>query len=271
MLIGSTNFVACLLSLTLLLTALPCSAQRTESADWYVKRGVSQLVKGDYENAIADFDKALESNPDLGLSYLYRGKARQAKGDLDGAIEDYERAFRVDSRIVKVAADIAEIYRVRGSFRLEKLELDEAINDFDKAIRLRPHQADSYFQRGRAHLIDGDYAAAVSDFDHCVELEPMHARAYLSRGVAQMHRGYEREAREDFEKCRELRREPDFMLQMYILETELKIKDRRARRVSQAERIAMVKASRRLIYDRAVPIMTHVTGTSEAIEAFAAF
>jgi len=228
-----------------MLIVVPSYAQNTKSADKYVKLGVWRLVRSDYDNAIADFDKALASKPDFGLAYFYRGKARQAKGDLDGAIDDYECAFRTDARIVKVAADVAEVYRARGLLRLEELNLDQAISDFDKAISLKPDQAENYFQRGTARLIDGDLNAAISDFDRCIQLHSKYAKAYLSRGVAHMHQGNKREARQDFDKCRELKHESDFMLQMYILGIETKIKERRTRRSSQGDRIASGSANNR--------------------------
>jgi hypothetical protein len=50
----------------------PSYAQNTKSADKYVKLGVWRLVRSDYDNAIADFDKALASKPDFGLLFLSR-------------------------------------------------------------------------------------------------------------------------------------------------------------------------------------------------------
>jgi len=234
----SRTWLILLPCLGLLTTASLTYGQSSEASDKYLKRGVSRLVKNDYDNAISDFDSALALKPDFGLAYFYRGKAREAKRDLDGAIDDFERAFRADSRIVKVAADVADLYRTRGLLRLEQLDLNQAISDFDRAISLKPNQAENFYQRGTALLIDGDYSAAISDFNRCIELDSKYARAYLARGVAHMHRNNHREAKTDFDKCLELRQEADLMLQMYILELETKIKQRRAHRESQRGRIA---------------------------------
>ena len=119
------------------------------------------------------------------------------------------------------------------------------ISDFDKAISLKPDQAENYFQRGTARLIDGDFNAAISDFDRCIQLHSKYARAYLSRGVAHMHQANKREARRDFYKCLELKHEADLMLQLYILELETKIKERRTRRSSEGDRIALGSANNR--------------------------
>jgi hypothetical protein len=60
-----------------------------------------------------------------------------------------------------------------------------------------------------------------------------------------MHQGNRREARRDFDKCLELKHEADLMLQMYILELETKIKERRTRRSSQGDGIALGSANNR--------------------------
>ena len=241
---NSLMFAACLAAcLALFSVASLTYGQSGEASDRYVKRGVSRLVNRDYDNAISDFDTALAHKPDFGLAYFYRGKARQAKGDLDGTIEDYERAFRADSRIVRVATDVAELYRSRGLTRLEQLDLNQAILDFDKAISLKPNQAENFYQRGTALLIDGDYSGAITHFNQCIHLDSNYARAYLARGVAYIHLHDHREAKRDWDKCRKLRQEADLMLQMYILELETKIKERRAHRAAQSDRIAFLQTS----------------------------
>jgi len=50
------------------------------------------------------------------------------------------------------------------------------------------------------------------------------------RGIARMHQHNRSEARRDFNKCRELKYQTDFMIQIYILEIETKIKERLRRR-----------------------------------------
>ena len=227
-----------LLGLVIWFQPSPANAQTSEQTVRYVKYGLSHFVRSEFDDAIVDFDRALDKQPDFGMAYFYRAKARQAKGDLEGALDDYEQALVADPTIMKVAGDIAGLYLARGKSRLEQLELDQAISDFDRAILLRPDQGENYFQRGLARLIDSDFTSAVSDFNKCIELDSKHAKAYLTRGIALMHQHNITEARRDFDKCRELKQQPDLMLQMYILEIETKIKERRAIRGLQHDRIA---------------------------------
>ena len=46
---------------------------------------------GDYDLAIADYNKAIELMPDLAEAYYNRGVARKMKGEKEEAIRDFER------------------------------------------------------------------------------------------------------------------------------------------------------------------------------------
>ena len=49
-------------------------------------------INGDLEGSIADFNQAIELNPQDAGAYYNRGLARERKGDYQGAAGDYERA-----------------------------------------------------------------------------------------------------------------------------------------------------------------------------------
>ncbi len=44
--------------------------------------------RGDFKNAIADFEQALTLDPDNAIAFYNRGEARSDVGDLQGAITD---------------------------------------------------------------------------------------------------------------------------------------------------------------------------------------
>lgn len=47
------------------------------------------METGDYESALAEFDRAVQLEPDNARFYYERAVAHQAAGDDDRAIEDY--------------------------------------------------------------------------------------------------------------------------------------------------------------------------------------
>jgi Flp pilus assembly protein TadD len=63
-----------------------------KDAGAYFKRGAAYQAKGDMDNAIADFSKAIELKPNDGHAYENRGRAYASKGDYTHAVADVSRA-----------------------------------------------------------------------------------------------------------------------------------------------------------------------------------
>ena len=56
-------------------------------------RGLAKADAGDYDAAIADYDRAIAVNPDYAPAYNNRGLAKAGKGDYDGVIADCDRVI----------------------------------------------------------------------------------------------------------------------------------------------------------------------------------
>ncbi|MFQ4142367.1 tetratricopeptide repeat protein [Chlorogloeopsis sp. ULAP02] len=69
----------------------------------FFKAGVEKVEKQDWKEAIADFDKVIQSHPSNGEAYLYRGNAYYQLKESKKAIEDYTQALRY---LVKKVAGI---------------------------------------------------------------------------------------------------------------------------------------------------------------------
>ena len=52
----------------------------------------------DYNQAIADYDKAIKLYPSYALAYLNRGNAYEAQGDHSRAIADYNEAIKLSKK-----------------------------------------------------------------------------------------------------------------------------------------------------------------------------
>lgn len=55
-------------------------------------QGEAKYKQGDYQGAVAAYDRALQINPNLGGAYLSRGMTRAQGGDKPGAIADFQKA-----------------------------------------------------------------------------------------------------------------------------------------------------------------------------------
>ena len=71
----------------------------------YNNRGVARHQKGLYDQAISDYSKAIEINPNYDLAYFNRGLCHFKKGHCDKAWDDIkkmeERGYKVPPEILK--------------------------------------------------------------------------------------------------------------------------------------------------------------------------
>ena len=143
--------------------------------DYYI--GLSHQFKGKFDDAIENFNRAIEQNPYFAEAYCYRGTAYFNKKELSCALKDLNEAMRLNS-------NYDEAYNNRGLVYSHKGQYDRAIKDFDKAIELKSDYAGAYNNRGAAYRDKGEYDRAIKDFDKAIELNPDYADAYCHRGSA---------------------------------------------------------------------------------------
>lgn len=106
----------------------------------YASRGAAYGNKGDYDQAIAAENKAIELDPKLAEAYDNRGDAYLAKGDDDRAIAD-------ETKAIQLKPDYGYPYYGRGLAYAAKDDPAAALTDFRVAARLIP-AADQ--ERGQA-------------------------------------------------------------------------------------------------------------------------
>jgi tetratricopeptide (TPR) repeat protein len=130
-------------------------------ADAYHGRGITYANKGDLDQAISDLGKAIELFPDFAEAYHDRAGAYGSKGDIDNAIADLNQAIIIDP-------DYTESYLVRGTMYSNKGDLDGAIADYNKAIALDPYFSDAYKSRAEAYYSKQEYDKSWKDI-HTLE------------------------------------------------------------------------------------------------------
>ena len=121
-----TKLLAFVLSLMLPAVA---AAQTSAFAPYYNNRGLAKEGKGDLDGAIADFNRAIELDPKLAISYYLRALAKEAKGDLDGTIAD-------DNRAIELCPKQPRAYMNRGFAKQANGDVDGAIADYNRALEL---------------------------------------------------------------------------------------------------------------------------------------
>jgi tetratricopeptide (TPR) repeat protein len=149
--------------------------------------------KGDNDQAIAEYDQAIELNPTDGDSFRVRGDVYDDKHEYDRAIADYDHAIELNPKD-------ANAYFERGGTYEHKGEFDHAIADLDHAIALRPDYFRAYFSRAVAYHRKGDDDRALADFDKVIELAPDEADPHLIRGALYEFKGEYDKALADYDR-----------------------------------------------------------------------
>ncbi|MEH2331101.1 tetratricopeptide repeat protein [Nostoc sp.] len=145
---------------------------------FYVKLGDEWFQKGEYTNAITNYNQALEFNHgNIDFLYYKRGLAHYEIGDYEAAIADYSQAIQMNLHNAKS-------YNKRGLALYQLGRLEEAINDYTQAIRINPNVAVTYKNRAEARSHVGDNQGAIEDYTQAIKINPHYADAYKNRGIA---------------------------------------------------------------------------------------
>lgn len=130
----------------------------------YNNRGVAKSSMGCKEEAIQDYDQAVQLDPKSAMACFNRGNAKSALGQMEGGILDYDQALKLDPKD-------ASSYANRGNAKFALGRNKEAIQDYDLAIELDPNNALAYDNRGNAKFRLGLEEEALANYDQAIRLD----------------------------------------------------------------------------------------------------
>ncbi len=162
----------------------------------YFGRALEHAKTGNSDQAIADYTKAIEIDPNFEAALINRGAMYRGKGDYDRAIADFTKAAKS-----KEVAALALINR--GITHEKKGDFDRAIADHTQAVKVSKAPL-AYYNRGNAFAGKGDYARAIVDYTKTIELEPNAEPAYRGRAAAYDAQGDTVQAQADYKTAQEI-------------------------------------------------------------------
>jgi TonB family protein len=151
----------------------------------YVKRGIGYRLKGDYDEAIADFETARRLNPRFTSIQIQLHSAYNGRGLMHFNRKEYKEAFNDITTAININPQSSPPYVNRCVIYLYAWkQYDQAIDDCSAAIRLTPNKSSmAYNHRGYAYEMKKNLNYAVADYKKALEIDPQNetARANLSR------------------------------------------------------------------------------------------
>jgi tetratricopeptide (TPR) repeat protein len=206
----------------------------------YKNRGSLAYERGDYKDAITDYDIAIDKDPDYAEAYYLRGFARKSlkqreesivdfddairlnpnraeayyeRGLAKGSLERYEEAVVDSDEAIRLNPDYTKAYLLRGGVRFNLERYEEAIVDFTSVLRLDPKHTEAYYWRGRAKYSLKRYEEAIVDFDEAIHLSIENSRNYYWRGISKKQLGQNAASIVDFDRA--IRLEPTYAYSHY--------------------------------------------------------
>lgn len=231
--------------------ACVCAAACGSSDKELFKEARFATSKGELNQAVELYTRAIKQNPDNFAAYLNRGVLwerlpvkdnKERKKNRQRAEQDYLQVMEINGNNAEAYNNLGALYidmgrnldavdmlssalmlepryftarmnRAIAFYRLGRTI--EALDDFNKAARLRPRNQLLLLNRALAFYDMGQYENAVEDLTYLISLNPADARAYLERARAFIKMGYPAEAYADLEQAVTLK--PSYALPYYYM------------------------------------------------------
>ncbi len=183
---------------------------------------------------MADFDQAIEDDPNNLRAWRIRGLTHLRNSQLDKAVSDLLHVVELDSDDISTLAIVAEIqlaqdndaealallddavtehprngsvYRLRAGVYAAQDKIDEALNDLESALRIDPSDLSALLERASIYREEKNYTEALADVSRVLELRPGLSQAYRLRSDIALDAQDFDQAISDLRQL--LRRDPD--------------------------------------------------------------
>lgn len=160
--------------------------------------GNALLQEGKVDEAIAHLQRALQINPDYAEACNNLGNALLQQGKVDEAIAQLQRSLQINP-------DDASAHDILGNALLQKGNANEAIAQYQVALQINPHYAEAHFNLGNAQLRQGNVAEAIREYQKALQIKPDFADAHNNLGTALLQQGNAAEAITEYRKALQIK------------------------------------------------------------------
>lgn len=127
--------------------------------------GLKQVSGGEFDKAIASWEKALNINPNLSEAWHNRGSALGRLGKYQEAVESFQKALQIDPQNYQAWND-----RAHALYQLKNWAA--AADSWSNAIKITPANHLFWYNRGCALEQLESWAESISSYEKSLEIKP---------------------------------------------------------------------------------------------------
>lgn len=139
-------------------------------------RGIVFMYQGLYNNAGAEFGKAVVKNPKSAKAHILLGASLYWQGQIEHAITEYKTALDLDDKNAQGYQLLAIAYAWKG-------EVKKALANFKTALEYAPDRADIYMDLGSVYHALGNKQQALRYFRKATDIAPKHPLYHYQLGL----------------------------------------------------------------------------------------
>jgi len=151
-------------------------------APFHNNRGFALYRLKRFEDAVSSIDQALGLNPNYPLAHKNRGEVLSALKRPAEALQSYDRAIALNPKAPEALND-------RGNVLKELDRLQEALDSYDAAIAVEPGLPETWYNRGIVFLELKRPQDALASYDRAIALKPDYYEALAARGLCKLAMG----------------------------------------------------------------------------------
>ena len=159
-----------------------------------------------HPEAISEFQKAIDLNPDFVVAHLSLGKSYFEMGQLDEAENAAKAVLRIDTNSQPARQLLEDIREVRPPEQTQPTEISPDTSDAN---------AKKYYEQGEAFLNNRQYNEAAAVFKRAIKADPNFGDAHYSLGVTYLEMGLLDEAKMAAEEASRLKVNPQLVHELY--------------------------------------------------------
>ena len=163
--------------------------------------GVELAARGEVDDAIRHYKRAVELDPEFGDAYYNLANALAEQDKTEEAIEMYRLAARFEPESAGTRVNLANIFLRRG-------DAQAAIDEYREAVRLRPDLSEAHSNLANALAAAGRPEEALRHYREAVESDPDSAQGRYNLAAFLTRAGRPEEAIAEYRRAVEL--DPDF-------------------------------------------------------------